>query len=130
MKTLTKAHLAARDALCVRLVQSYCALGAALQLTTDTLATAWETVNTALDAHNAIVGEANDWREDIASQIQNTIDDHGDQWQESMRGQAYAEWVDAWENGTLDTIELEAPEMPELDIDDQSTALGGLPEEP
>ena len=129
MKALTHAHLAARDALCARLIQHYGALEDALQRATDALGMAWERVETALADYNVVIDEANAWREEIASEIQATMEDHSEKWQASETGQAYIAWMNAWENDTLETIDLEPPEMPGLDIDDQSDVLTGLPED-
>ena len=130
MKTLTKAHLAARDALCTRLIHKHGALEDALQRATDALATAWEHVETALAAYNIVVDEAMTWREEIISAILSVIESHGGTWQASETGQAYQRWLSAWETGALEMIDLEPPEMPELDIDDQSDVLAELPEGP
>ena len=130
MKALTHAHLAARDILCARLTQQYGALEDALQRATNALGMAWERVETVLADYNVVVNEANAWREEIAMEIQGTIEDHSEKWQASETGQAYLAWVNDWENATLDTIALEAPEIPELDMDDQSEVLAGLSEDP
>ena len=130
MKTLTPVHLAARDALCARLIHRYGDLEDALQRATDALAAAWEHIDAALAAYNIVVDEANAWREEIAIEIQQTIEDHSEKWQENDTGQAYVAWVTAWENDTLETIDLDPPEMPEIDTDDQSEILAGLPEDP
>ena len=130
MKALTHAHLAARDLLCARLTQHYGALGDALQRATDTFATTWERIEAILAAYNAVVDEANAWREEIASEIQATIEERSEKWQASETGQAYLAWVTAWENDTLETIALDVPEMPDLEVDDQSDVLAGLPEDP
>ena len=130
MNALTKTHLTARDALCARLIHRYGDLEEALQLATIALANAWKRIESTLAAYNAVVDEGNAWREEIASEIQSTIEDHAERWQENDTGQAYVAWVTAWENDTLETIDLEPPEMPALDIDDQSDVLAGLPEDP
>ena len=126
MKALTHAHLAARDILCARLTQQYGALEDALQRATNALGMAWERVETVLADYNVVVNEANAWREEIAMEIQGTIEDHSEKWQASETGQAYLAWVNDWENATLDTIALEAPEIPELDME----VLAGLSEDP
>lgn len=130
MKALTKAHLATRDALCARLIQHYGDLEDALQIVNAALVTAWERIESTLAAYNAVVDEANAWREEIVSEIQHIIEDHNEKWQESDIGQTHIGWLNAWENDTLETVDLDPPEMPELDIDNQSDVLAGLPENP
>lgn len=130
MKTLTKDDRSTRTTLCTRLHDTYVALETSVETLATSLESAWSAVIEAQDAYNAAVDEANAWREEVASAIQWTIDEHSDRWQESTTGQAYQQWLAEWEGADLERIDLQMPETPNLEVDDQSERLEALPEEP
>lgn len=85
-------------------------------------------LNAAIVAYNETVGDVEQFRGDIAGQMQEAFDEKSEKWQEGETGQAYDGWKSEWDN-------FEAEEMAEVEIDipgEPSTAddLEGLPESP
>lgn len=64
----------------------------------------WAIVQPFLDAYNAALDEANDWRQGIALAIQETLDERSETWQESEPGQALTHWQQQWEREPLESI--------------------------
>ena len=130
MNHLSKPQRTERDALCARLHDTHAALEALLETYNTAVADAWEPVLDALAAYRNAVEDAKGWSEDIAAQIQEEIDGHNEKWQDSNRGQAFVQWQAEYDQADLEEIMLEKPEPLTLEIDDQSEALGNLPEDP
>jgi len=66
-------------------------------------------VESALDAYNGVIADANSWQEDIACSIRDFIDGHAEKWHESAKGHAYAEWLREFED-QFDEAYIEIPE--------------------
>jgi hypothetical protein len=90
----------------------------------------WTEVTKAMTAFNTLIGEANEFIEEIHSRQESYSEDRADPWHESDAGETYAEWAEAWEI-ELDTIELEKPtgddDLEEPDFD-QLEEFEGLPD--
>ena len=83
-------------------------LGALAQKVTAAIAEA----NTALQAYNAKLGEAREFRDEIVAAMEDYESGRSDRWSESDAGAAYAEWKAEWEGAELDGIdEIEPPEF-------------------
>jgi hypothetical protein len=88
----------------------------------------WERVESALLSLNEKIIEAEEWRGDMASEMQDYFDERSERWQESDAGSNYQDWLTEW-GSELPEVELDAPEdveMPEVEALD---TLEGLPEE-
>lgn len=88
----------------------------------------WTPVESAVAAYNALVQEANSFKEQIAADQQSFMDDKSEKWQEGDAGQAYQQWMDSWSED-IEEVSLEAPsevDQPELEAAD---TLEGLPQE-
>jgi hypothetical protein len=127
MHKLSKTAIAQRQALYVRLRDAYAALSAALDAFNADVQHAWAAVDSAQEEYNAVTDDVADWMRDIASQIEAYMSERSEKWQDSARGQAYADWQGAYEQ-ELETVALEPPEELTLDTDDPCEVLDGLPE--
>ena len=130
MHHLSKSQRTEREALCASLRATHAALLAILENYNTAVADAWEPVAYAITAYRNAVEDAKGWSEGIAAQIQEEIDGHNEKWQDSNRGQAFVQWQAEYDQADLEEIMLEKPEPLTLEIDDQSEALGNLPEDP
>ena len=78
----------------------------------------------AVEAYNAVLREAETFRDNILAALQEEIDRHPEAWLESRRGQAWLALQEAWEE--LDTSPVEPPDEPEMSLADE---LAGAPTE-
>src|SRR5580765_3997561 len=69
-----------------------------------------EAINGAIQTYNGLLAEFGSFRDDIVSQIEETIDEKSEKWQEGDVGQSWVSWKDTWES--LDLSELDEIEMP------------------
>ena len=89
----------------------------------------------AVSKYNEALTAARGFAEDIASRLENEIDDKSEKWQESDKGQAAASFKDDWEGVELQD-DLDADEIAPGDIDfseltfDDAENLGNLNSEP
>lgn len=89
----------------------------------------WERVENALLSLNEKIAQAEEWRGEIASEMQDYFDERTERWQEGDAGCAYQEWISEWEI-ELSEVELEAPPEVEMPDDDAGTTLENLTESP
>ncbi len=129
MNKLNKGMLTDRDNLCERLRMACGGLEQAVSTSNEVMAEEWEAVEAAVNAYNEIVEEANEWKGEIASEMQGYIDDRSEKWQEGERGQAYMARQQEYQDNDLEAIELDQPEPLELSTGDQAENLEGLAEE-
>jgi hypothetical protein len=95
----------------------------------STMNSAWAKVEKRIIDLNEKIVEADQWRADLASEMQDFYDEKSEKWQEGERGCAYQEWISEWESD-LSEVEMEAPEdvdMPDVDAID---TMNELSEEP
>jgi hypothetical protein len=90
----------------------------------------FEKVQIAVAAYNAAMGEACEFAEAIASDLQNIIDARSEKWQESEASAAASALCEQWERivGESEAIEVEEPDplgMPDVSLADE---LDGLDE--
>jgi len=129
MKSLDKTDTKRRLELAEQLTVAENALGAALEAYNRVVADAWSPVQSAIDDYNALVEEANGFKDDVASQIEEYMDARSESWQEGERGQAYAEWRDNWQAAYFETVDLEQPEPLEVEDCNAADELRDLEEE-
>jgi hypothetical protein len=127
MQKLSKDQLASRDALAEELADLYGKLEVAVEIFNNTLSDAWDAVENARDTYNAKLFEANQWLEEVADAIQEYIDERGDKWQASEKGEAYDTWHAAFDI-TLEEIDLGEPDWAQLRESDRGQDLPELPE--
>lgn len=80
-----------------------------------------------IDAANEAIGDAQGWMDEVAGEIQDFIDDHGEKWQEGEKGEAWSNLRDEWAV-RLDEIEIEEPEEIECESE-AAEIIDGLPED-
>lgn len=82
----------------------------------------------AIDAYNAALAAALEWRDQMVGDMESYADERSDQWRDGDAGQAYDGWKTEWEAINLDDIdkpeEFDEPDLPHAD------ELAGLPGEP
>lgn len=78
---------------------------------------AWEAsgADAATTAYNDAVQEFEDFRDEIATAMQDYIADRSDTWLESDRGGDYEAWANAWDT-VLDELEAEPPLVPDAPV--------------
>ena len=72
-------------------------------------------IECAVSNYNAAAYELNEIRAEVAAEIETYIDERSDRWQESERGETYAEWLNSWEE---ETEEVDEPCCDHGDVDD------------
>jgi len=154
MNKLSKTHIKDRDEVIAKLREDrdklqaavdafnatrdvlFTSLTAAITLYNDELSEAFVAVANARDDYNATLTLADDWKGDIANQIEEYIGERADKWHESDKGQAVTAWKEAFEEG-LEEVEIEDPAYVEVDepqeltieAQDAADALEQIPEE-
>jgi len=128
MQKISKTQLVTRDTLCRALEESYAALEKAVDAFNTARTELWDAVAVAQDAYNQVVADANEWLEDIASQLEDFVQKHSEKWQEGDRGKAYSAWYETF-NNALEASELTEPDGLELETSDQVETLADCPEE-
>jgi|SRR5215467_830978 len=123
MTKLTKAQLTEKQDHETKLEETLDALTAAVTEYNDALEALWEEkIGPALEAYNEAVDAANQWRGDIASDMQNYYDERSEKWQEGDKGSAYSDWKDEWSE-EFDQVELDKPDAVECDPTDYAVVL-------
>lgn len=126
---LTKVEVEQRDQLVAALNTKYAALEDAVSEYNAKLAELREPLQHALDGYNEAVEQARGFAEDIASQIDNDIEDKSEKWQESERGEAAIAWRDEWQGIDLSEIDLDLPGDLEVEATDHAADLEALSSE-
>jgi uncharacterized protein with von Willebrand factor type A (vWA) domain len=124
MKALSKDELEQRAALIERWKEKLAAVEEQRAKVDEMI----DDLNRMVDEANEVIDDARRWAEDIARVIDEYIDERSEKWQESERGEAYAQWRAEYENlqtEDMDHFALEENPQPDLETD-----LENLPEEP
>lgn len=156
MKKLTKQEIVDRDAICSKLRdareqvdtaltefntkrgEAYTALAAAVEAFNDTQTEEWDKVSQAIADYNEVVTEADQWKTDVASQIDEYMSERSEKWQEGDRAQAYTDWKSAFEDASIEEMSVEEPDQIEIeepqelsveDLEDAADQLEQMPEE-
>ena len=112
MKRLSKADIKARETHAVAIAELAGRVSGAV-----------DDANVLIEELNELVDAATQWTQDIQSQIQEYMEERSEAWTEGERGQAYEEWVVAYELEleSVESLEFEGPDVDEFEA---------LPEEP
>lgn len=76
-------------------------------------------LNPAIDAYNAALSDAEQFKDEIAGEMDSYMDDRSDNWRNGDAGQTYDSWKSEWEGfdatelGSIE--EIEEPEMDHAD---------------
>ena len=104
-------------------------LEAAIGKMNDAITEASDDVLAAVEKLNEAISDADNWRQEIAGEMQTYYDERTEQWQMGDAGAQYADWKDAWEQ-EFEQIERKLSEL--LEVPDKNIAeeIEQLPEEP
>lgn len=92
---------------------------------------AWEDVADACATYNGTVEAFHQWQTDTAAAIREYIDARSEKWQTGPVGEAYAAWIEPYEDeGLIETVDLDAPEPIDPDCGDPAEALYALNDAP
>ena len=122
MTKLSKKDLTLKQEHANKLTETYEKLDAAVSTFNAAMEEAWEKVQEALDEHNTAIESANEWRGDIAQQMQDYYDNRSEKWQESDKGSEYEQWKSEWEE-SFDQVEMEKPDEPDFDAEDYAAII-------
>lgn len=121
MKSLSKKQEDRRQKIIGSLQESSEKLAASIRSLNAGLETAFAEVEKAQEDYNAIVGTAEEFRDEVNSAQSDYFEDKSEGWQEGGAGSAYSEWKDSWEEA-FERIEIEPPLEIELSDDDTNHA--------
>ncbi len=121
---LSKADKLRKNEFINQLARAENAFTSACQEYNDTVRGAWQLVENAQADYNAAVIDANNFRDDVASEISSYIDDKSDNWRDSERGSAHEEWKSQWET-ELEEASLDEPEEIPTDLDSSAADVFG-----
>lgn len=131
MKKLTKHALTERDEITGKLTDTYNALEEALLTFNNAMQTVWDTdVEPAIEAYNAAVEAAKEWRDEQVGEMEQYIDERSEKWEEGEAGQRYTAWKQEYEYLELERVELSMPEPVELESGNPAEAMDALDEAP
>lgn len=86
-------------------------------------------IEAAVEAYNALLGDATEFAQDIATQADNDISEKSEKWQEGERGQAATQWKDEWEGLSFDDLDIEMPDELTFDPPEHADTLDGVPDD-
>lgn len=118
MKRLSKQELQQRDDFVEELEAARNILCDAVDEYNTKIAELWTPVSEALEKYNGIAADAQNWRDEIVSQMDDYLSERSEKWLEGNTGQAYQEWKDSWESLSIETFDIEQPEgidLPEIE---------------
>jgi hypothetical protein len=129
---LTKAEAERQTALVADLQAQKDAMQKAIEDFNTALETARADLREAVGKYNDVVSEVNGFAADIASRLDDEINNKSEKWQEGEKGEAATAWKDEWE--AIDFSELDVDELAPSDIDDfdddSAETLEGISTEP
>ena len=128
MKKLTKEHIQKRVALVEELSEKMGAVNTLIQKLNAEIALQWEDIESAKEAYNQTIQEANALQEEIASDIDNYVGERSEKWQEGEQASRYEDWKGQWEE-SFDECDLDEPEALQELEDTFSEDLENRPEE-
>lgn len=112
MKGLGKKQRARHTELWGELDEAEDKLQAALDRFKEAAETVWDKeVQPALDELNEIREKANEFIVEVTGDAENYYNDRTEKWQEGDAGQALETFRGTWENGEMDPLELEMPDL-------------------
>lgn len=127
MKKLTKEQIKQRDELSTRLASRREDFNEALENYNAAKKEAWIEVAQAIDAINEAIEAANEWKTEIASAIQEYVDNKSEKWQEGDTASEYGTWKEAYEE-EFEKLEIEEPDDVEHDCEAYDELIDQLPE--
>jgi hypothetical protein len=127
---LDKGEIARRDGYANDLRETASKLEDAVREYNEAVMTLRAPIETLLAEYNEKLEEARGFAEDIATTAEGAFDDKSEKWQEGDKGQAVAEWKDAWTSIELEPMEIVWPEDLEDPELEHAFMLEALPVEP
>jgi hypothetical protein len=126
---LSKAEIQRRDGYVEDLEKAWSEIEQAVNTYNEGVANLRAPVEQAVAHYNEVMGEAKGFAEDVASQADGEWDERSEKWQEGEKGEAAAEYRDAWQTIEFEEIELEWPEELAIEDPDHAPELAELPTE-
>ncbi|SRR5260370_19407025 len=130
MRCLDKADSKRKAELSDQLDYGYEGLTSAITIYNTKIVEAWAPVEDAINMFNELVNNGQEFRDEVVNQMVDYTADKSEAWTEGERGQAYEEWKGAWEEASLEPIELEQPKDIDIDGFECADTLRDLEEEP
>lgn len=87
----------------------------------------FDSVQAAIDAHNAAVEALSSTLIDIGADQRSEFDEKSEKWQESERAGAILEWLEKYEEAEFEEVSIEVPQIPEDEISDDFTSELDIP---
>ena len=128
MKKLTKEQAQKKAALSEEMSEKMGALNTLIKKLNDEITAQWETIETAKEEYNQSIRDANEFQEEIASNIDEYVGERSEKWQEGEQASRYEDWKSQWEE-SFDECDLEEPEALSEVEDTFSEDLENRPEE-
>ncbi len=121
MRKLSNKDIARRDEIVAALLAADKAHGEAIKAFNVAQAEARAKLTKPTDTLNGLIEQWNEWCSDLCSVATDWHDERSEAWQESEKGEAYREWISAYDNASLE--EVESPEVEDLDAEGIDTEL-------
>lgn len=129
MRKLTKEQLEQRSKMIATLHERKAELEEAIGTFNSTMADAGAGVTDAVAALNEAIAEAESFRSDIHSAMEDYTNDKSDKWKESEAGERYQNWMDGWADSLYD-VDIDLPEALVDDPGcDAADSFEGMPED-
>jgi uncharacterized protein YukE len=129
MKALSKKDAARKAELIEKIRDQATDLSSAVAKFNDGLAELRDDLRAAVTDYNEAVQAAEEFRADIASQMQSYFDEKSGKWQEGDSGQVYQQWISDWDS-PLTEVEIKLPYDISEPSDEASAELEGLADDP
>lgn len=127
MTKLTKKQMATKADLAMRLADAKAKLDQAAEKHEKASHDAFQAVRSAVDDYNAIVKQAEEFRDEIINDATMYREDRSEKWHDSDAGSEHQDWVEEWESSEFDPVEIEEPERLDVGDADHATTLEDLP---
>lgn len=128
LKKLSKNDLAAREDLVKRLNEAFSALNNSIDEFNSALQARWAEVEDAQNVYNAVIGDAQAWRDEIVGQIDDYIGERSEKWHEGDKAEAYETFKGEYEGLDLTESDMSAPDELSIEIDNAAESLEQLPD--
>lgn len=98
--------------------ESYEEINSAIEKYNQSCEELWEAIEAAKEKYNTALDDALNFTDQVSNEMTDYFEERSEKWQESEKGDAYREWIDEWENISLDRCNIEQPEpIEEFDSD-------------
>lgn len=128
MKKISKAESELRDEIVRKLNDAFLGMERAVDELNQAIGEHWSAVEDAQSVYNEALNEAQEWRDNIVTQIDEYVDERSDKWREGEKAEAYESWKSEYEAIDFSEAQLSAPDELSLDVENPAEAIEGLPD--